>query len=860
MGQAIDPRNLELLRQSMSPPQQDALPAAQGAEPMVAVPGARMDTSEEQEVRRAQARRELQGLYQPTEIEIDYRRRLGDPGLRQFGYAFFRAAAPPTGVLTGAVGDDYVLGIGDEISVSFRGATNDSRTARVDRDGMLIVGQLGPIRAAGRSLGAVRAEIAAQTRQTLLATEAFVSVGGVRSISIFVGGEVERPGQYNLTSLSDIVTAVALAGGVRQTGSLRQIRLVRAGGAVQTVDLYGNLGIGRPGAIRLQDGDRIIVPVIGPTVAVAGNVSRPGIYELRGPASLDDVIAFAGGSIRQRGSAIVVSRIDQTGVETFIRSPSGAGTVLAGDAINVLPATAGGAAERVQLVGHADNGGSRSLMAAPTVAALVGPSQNLLPGTYQPLAMLVRRDPFTGTRQFESLNLARELSQGAGSTRLRNDDRLFVFSIDDIMFMNSAVVRSVVLGQPNPLRQCRSLARLAELVRDTESMRFTVVTRGSFAIRQGDSAVLAELASTDVIVQDAATLRRGDITTGITCPSVFENEPDLLAFVIEKAVSVSGAVRRPGAFPIAGAMTARDLMSIAEGLVPGTTDLVLDINRMDGSALERVEITADRLGEVSLSPGDDIRFNGRQPLFEASAVLVAGEVMRPGLYPIRKGETLSQLLDRAGGLTPYAYPYGSVFTRQSVKAAEMEGSRRTARELNNSLLVLAGRSEGKNAEGLSGAAELIKLVANTPATGRVVVEADPRALALRPDLDVVLEPGDSISVPKIPNYVMVLGDVLNPGASQFVTGKTAQEYIRTAGGTLSSADESRTFVVLPNGTAVPLRSGVWSGRNGVKLPPGSTIYVPKNIDPMRGLAVARDIAIIIGQMALSVATVAAITN
>jgi protein involved in polysaccharide export with SLBB domain len=161
---------------------------------------------------------------------------------------------------------------------------------------------------------------------------------------------------------------------------------------------------------------------------------------------------------------------------------------------------------------------------------------------------------------------------------------------------------------------------------------------------------------------------------------------------------------------------------------------------------------------------------------------------------------------------------------------------------------------------LSGAAELIKLVANTPATGRVVVEADPRALALRPDLDIVLEPGDSISVPKVPNYVMVLGDVLNPGASQFVTGKSAQEYIRTAGGTLSSADESRIFVVLPNGTALPLRSGLWSGRNAVALPPGSTIFVPKNIDPMRGLAVARDIAIIFGQMALSVATVAAINN
>jgi protein involved in polysaccharide export with SLBB domain len=744
------------------------------------------------------------------------------------------------------------------VSVAFRGATNDSRTARIDRDGMLIIGQLNPIRAAGRSLGSVKADIASQTTQTLLATEAFVSVGRVRSISVFVGGEVERQGQYNLTSLSDVVTAIAQAGGIRQTGTLRQVRLVRANGSSQAIDLYGYLGIGRPSAVLLQDGDRIIVPVIGPTVGISGNVPRPGIYELRGTASIDEVTAFSGGSIRQRGSEIVISRIDRSGAESFLRPPSGSASVMGGDAITVMAASAGGAADRVELIGSMDNAGPRSLLAAPTVADLVGPAHKLRPGTYRPLAMLVRQDALVGSRIFLPLHLGRELTAGA-STRLRPEDRLFVFSIDDVMFMNSALVRSVVLGQPNPLGQCRSLQRLSELVRDTASARFTAVTRGSLVVREGDVAGAIASVGTATTVQDTAALRRTDVVAGVTCPGVFEAEPDLLAALIENAVSVSGSVRRPGAFPIAEPTTARDILTIAEGLVPGTVDLVLDINRVSSPALERVATEVDRLGELVVAAGDDIRFNGRQPNFEPSGVLVAGEVMRPGLYPIRRGETLSQLLERAGGLTQYAYPFGAVFTRQSVKVAEQAGFQQTARQMNNALLALTSRSEGKTAEGLAGAAELIKLISNAPATGRVVVEADPRALAMRPDLDTTLEPGDSISVPKTPNYVLVLGDVLSPGAIQFVAGKSSQDYVRSAGGTMSTADEGRIFVVLPNGTAQPIRSG-WASRSGFTPPPGSVIFVPKNVDPLRGLTVARDLAVIIGQVGLSIAAVAAITN
>lgn len=870
-AQSLDPRVLEDLQrqlgsgqsgQSPSGPQQ--LPGA-GQAVQAPVQGVRVDTPEEQEVRRAEARRQLRELYEPSAVERDYRRRLNEPRIRQFGYDFFQSAPAPTGVRTGAIGDDYVLGIGDEIQVSFRGTTNRTQTVRVDRDGRIVAGDLRPVQAAGRTLGSVRAELAAETKRTMLATEVFVSVGEVRAISVFVGGEVERPGQFSLTSLADIGTALAQAGGVRRTGSLRQVRLVRAGGGTVVVDLYGLLGIGAPSNVRLRDGDRVIVPVIGPTVAVTGAVTRPGIYELRGGASVGAVVDFAGGAIRQRGAQVVISRIGADGGESFVRAATASSNVVGGDAVQVVGGSAGGASGRVQLQGNVDNPGARPLVAAGTVAELVGSPDDLRPDTYQVGALLVRRDPSTGARVFEVVNLARELRERP-SMPLQSEDRLFVFSRADIEFMNSTAVRQIVLGERNPLPQCQSLRRLTTLVKDTDSTRFNTVTRGGFVLVERTGAQLgtvgARLGQGGTQSVEVAEVRSADDQDTVPlCPGVFEDEPELLPVLIEHSVSVGGAVRRPGAYPVGGQVSARDLAAVADGLVAGASGLVLDINRAQAGPAERVQADpgSSLMSLTQLGPGDDIRFNAQQPVFEGSAVLVSGEVARPGLYAIRKGEKLSELLARAGGLTDYAYSYGTVFTRRSVKQSQEEGFRRTARELNNSLLAIAARSTEKSSDGITGAAALIQTLASADAPGRLVVEADPRVLELRPDLDTIMDPGDSIFVPKRPNFVLALGDVNNPGALQFVDGKPARTYIAEAGGMLSTADDDRVFMVLPNGSAQPVSSGGWSSSSATP-PPGTTIIVPKNIDPLYRLSVFRDITTIIAQLATSVATVAVLAT
>jgi protein involved in polysaccharide export with SLBB domain len=848
------------------------------------------DLREEQDLRRAEARRSLDRLYRPSPAEREYRQRLNEPMLRQFGYELFGATNSNAGAVTGAVSEDYVLGVGDELVVQFQGATNESQTVRVNREGGLVVNALPPVRAAGRPLGAVRRDLEAATRRVLLGTDVYVSLGAVRSATVFVGGEVERPGQYSLTALSDLSAALAQAGGVRRSGSLRNVRVVR-GGSTLNVDLYGLLGIGMPPALRLQDGDRVIVPVLGRTVAIAGAVTRPGIYELRDGASVATLIDYAGGAVRPRGNQISISRIGADGSEQFIRVAGAETALMAGDGVQVLAGSAGGAVGRVVLRGHVNNPGARALGTAPTVGDLLGEVSGLKRDTYLPFALIVRRDVETASRRYVPVNLGRALRDEP--VRLASEDLLYVFSREDIAFLNSMPLRRVVLGQPNPLRQCRSLDRLEQLVRDSQTARFNVVTRLAFLVeRDGQTDVGAIGGRVSTASRNAPRLAGTDVNEGgldggmdggsygeaadaesndgqetserrrelAACRQVFEEAPELLPLLIENAVAVGGSVRRPGAYPVAGSVSAETLAAMAEGVLDAASDLSLDISRGAGGdvALETVAAAGQPgvLARTMVGAGDDVRFNAGQPQFEAGGVLLSGEFNRPGLYSIRKGETLADLMARAGGLSPYAYPYGAIFTRRSVKEAQQEGLRRTTRELTQGLVSVVARSREGQGGALVAGQSLIQELNELEAVGRVVVEADPRVLAQRPDLDTVLESGDAIVMPKRPNFVLALGDVANPGALQFVAGKAAEAYLREVGGTQSTADRKRAFIVLPDGTSQPLKGRGWGRGYAGVVPPGSTIIVPKNIDPLYKLGVARDITGIVTGLLSSVATVA----
>ena len=227
----------------------------------------------------------------------------------------------------------------------------------------------------------------------------------------------------------------------------------------------------------------------------------------------------------------------------------------------------------------------------------------------------------------------------------------------------------------------------------------------------------------------------------------------------------------------------------------------------------------------------------------AERVTLAGEFARPGAYTVRRGERLSELIKRAGGLTEVAFPYGAVFTRERVRRAEEAVLQRAASEVDAALAALASRTGTDETRTVAMARMSARLRAAQP-LGRVVIEADPTLLHVRPDLDTVLEPGDRLFVPRRPNYVTVRGGVQNPSAVRFQPGMTAADYVRRTGGFQATADDSRVFVVLPNGEAHQVGASLWN-HQPLHVPPGSTILVPHHpasSDPvLRSLAPVRSL-------------------
>lgn len=779
--------------------------------------------------------------------EAFFAARLDGAPLRQFGYDTFRAGPAPSQGF-GALPEDYVLGPDDEVVLAFRGRARQTLTLRIGRDGMLLLPDLAPVPAAGRSLRELRAHLEGLAARDLAGSEVFVSIGQVRQMNVFVAGEVLRPGFQGLNALSSVLDALSAAGGVRKTGSLRAIRIEGPRGR-RVVDLYAVIADAPGDAdLSLREGDRIIVPPVGGTVAVAGDVARPGIYELpaRAPgAPLGDMLALAGGPIRPGGNRLLVQQNDAAGRRSYAElAPSS--TVRRGDAVLVQPG-ADVVANTVRLAGHvalpvtrAASGG-RQLQ---TLRGLISDRRLLRNDPYVRLGVVWRADARTGQRGFLPFDLGRVL-EGRANMPLREGDEVIVFARSDIAWLASASVQRALRGEAAPQGgDCAALTALA-LASRASPQRFAHARGAGFP----------ELGAPP-------------------CPQVMLDYPDLAAFLLDQSVVLTGEARTPGLFPIVDD-TGLDLLVAAGGGLSDAADLrVVEFAREPpdaGGAIPlartRLDLTSRNFAAVRLSPRDTVRIPRAFGDRDSGPVILVGEFLRPGTYDIRRGERLSEVIARAGGLTPQAYPYGAVFTRESVRQRQQEGFARTARELETSLIQVAAGQAVAGTRGsqvdvgsaITAGRELANSLREARAAGRMVVEANPVILAARPELDVLLEPGDVIAMPKRPSEVTVVGAVLNPGSLQFRSGWRATDYVRASGGAQRFADPPRAFIVLPNGQSTAAGLSAWQ-QGGPPVPPGSVVVLPQDPSPYETWGFVRDLTQVLGQVSVSAAALAVIAR
>lgn len=793
--------------------------------------------------------------------------------ISQFGYELFQEPAAPTQISTGRISQNYILGVGDELVVAFQGGTERTVVTAVDREGRVILPDIRPINAIGRRFGDFRRELEDQVAQALLGTEVYVSLGAVRQISVYVLGEVEKPGVRQVTSLATPLEVLTQAGGIKKSGSLRKIAIINNGNR-RNFDVYELLSSGAGADIQLEDGARIIVPLIGETAAIFGHVKRPGIYEFSNsgtPRSAESFLALAGGTIRPRGYEYLINRVADDGRQNVtslreLEEPMAFGDILIARVRRDIRIG------QIDLVGHTTVPGPRSLDTAPTIAKLISDKDVLALGPYLSMAVLQTTDEASQSRIFRAVNL-KDVLDGKTDVPLMDNDRLIILGEQDVAFLSITEIRNVIItGRAEfgtNIRRCPALVALGEVVSDSTSSRFAPVIRNIFVsdtaeeVAEAAGAAEAEAGEQPRVIEEAEA--EDVVLVQRTCPNIFRTYPEILPFILEHAVALAGAVRRPGVYPVAGSSALSTLINGAGGFANDADLANVEVQSHNPNATSMLrqerryyDLTNVEVEKVGVTPGSSVRINSLLTDEEPGAVLLSGEFRRPGVYSIRKGETLSQIIDRAGGLTDLAYPYGAVFTRERVKADQQQAFRRAARELNNALTVSAIRNN-LEAESITAAQGLALTLTTIEAPGRVVVESDPEVLELRPDLDTTLEAGDAVVMPKRPNFVILSGDVLNPGALQFVPGKKVEEYLAQTGGLTSTADKKRAFLVYPNGVAEPIRFSLWSRRN-VRVPPGSTIVVPKDTSPFTTLEIVRDVSSILGQLALSVASIAVISN
>ncbi|HRQ60434.1 MAG TPA: SLBB domain-containing protein [Alphaproteobacteria bacterium] len=755
----------------------------------------------------------------PSPIESLYSRRVVSP-VEQYGYDVFGvpssetrnvlhgAAKDSPSLPAGAVQDDFTLNIGDEVEVVFSGQRADRETVRISSEGMLILKDFPPIPAAGRTMGQVRISLEAAAA-SLYNTQAYISLASVRQIGVLVVGHVKTPGRQNLTVFHTALDALMEAGGVQKTGSLRQIKLVRDGRS-RLVDLYALLMSGSSDIdIQLRDGDRIMVPPIGPTVAVAGEVKRPGIYELlpelagmhhkpsdkSQKVSLNDMLDFAGGVLTPGDNRMMRLTLTDEGREKVEDVSEPFARVFRDGDILMISKGLEKRSDTVELIGHTRKPGMFAISEKPNLSSLLNGEQVLGPDIYPLIGVIERWDP----------------------------DQLAPVLIDF------------------PLK---------------------LVLSGDYdrTLDDGDVVHLFSRAEIESLDKPAPKAPLEEGSASEDDPAKKPLAPVMASFLKERSAFLRGAVRVPGPYPVAQGVTLDSLLAVAGGMALEADTSNIEITSAhqgqngqaegrSGTHRTRVNFKEQNPGEVEVSAGDAVRVNQKFRKVEDQSVLIIGEVTNPGRYDLMPGDKMSDLLARAGGLSRYAYPDGAIFSRRAERMAEEQRFRAAARDLERSIAVaLEKEDKGPSPDQVAQAQSLVAELKDVQAVGRITVEADPAVLAAQPEVDLLLEPGDRVFIPKRPMTVRVSGEVLSPAALQFRETKKPREYIDEAGGFTFNADKDRSFVLFPDGSAQPLAVNIWN-HNPAFIPPGSTIVVPP--EPFDFVQSAKDLSQILANLAIT---------
>ncbi len=755
------------------------------------------------------------------------------------------------------VGPEYVLGPGDAVAIDLWGGVSRRFYEVVDREGRVSLPEVGPVLVAGKSLADVQQTVQRNLRTQFRDVSADVSLARLRTIRVYVVGDVVKPGAYDIGSLSTPLNALFAAGGPTSRGSLRIVKQFRGNELVQDVDVYDLLLHGVKGGIqRLENGDTVLVPPLGPEITIEGMVRRPAIYEEKDEKSLADALALAGGllpgaTLRHIEVQRIVAHQKQTMLSLDIpRDDSSTDDatqklesfqIQDGDKVRIFP-IAPYAQDAVYLEGHVVRPGKYSWHDGMHLTDLIGSYKDLLPEPASNYGEIIRLSQPDFRPAVESFDLAKVLADPSQAPSLQPLDTVRIYSRYD--FENPPVVS--VLGDvraPGTYKTSGDI-HLSDAIHLAGGLEPDALTGDAQVFRYMPDSTLKILN----VKLDAAL--QGNPTDNIILTSRDRVLVHRNAAATDPAtVYVKGEVARPGRYPLTADMRISDLIRAAGGLKQSADTKSADLthylweNDIQVSAQQQKIVLAAALTGGSeknevLNNGDVLSIR-QLPGWDdlGASITVRGEVVHPGSYGIRPGEKLSSVILRAGGFGPAAYPYGSLLMRTEVQKLEQRSYGelvQRVREQQASLKLTAASAPDPD-QRLSAESAFVQWqttlenLVSSPPTGRVTIQISSNIRSWENTArDVSVQPGDILIVPKRPSFVLVQGQVYGPTAVAYRPGKSGHWYLMQAGGLTNMANKRAIFVVRADGTVIGNHGSYWGGDSlSVALQPGDMVVAPE---------------------------------
>jgi protein involved in polysaccharide export with SLBB domain len=718
-----------------------------------------------------------------------------------FGSTFFTQAADTFQSLDNVpVSADYTIGPGDEIVTRAWGSIDVDYRSTVDRNGMLNLPKVGSFNVAGVKAADLERNLRAQIGRLYTNFDLSVSLGQLRGLRVFIVGPAMRPGVVTLSSQSTLLSAIVAAGGPSPTGSMRKVLLRRDGKVISELDVYEFLGQGdKSKDVQLVAGDVIVFQPAGPRVAVTGSIDTPAIFELKSEKEpISDVLRYAGGApVLANPNRVQLERIDPSKplakryVESFQLDPAGLQTPLRdGDVVTLLPISPQ-FANAVTLKGHV----AQPLRYPFTQGMRI---RDLIPD----------RDALITPDFYRRKNLLVQMIDDKDRMRLRDDtDR------NDLTGSDRNVDRANMDGRNGAndptQRSGTTFDANGNATVGTQQQRGVAPNRTNFDRQSALERELNERNRLDRLAppDDLLAIARGRRT-----PAALFDEVNWDYATIER-------------------------------LNPDLTTQVIPFD------LGKAVLQHDDANNVALAPGDVVTVYSQKDVRvpvarQTRLVSLEGEINAPGIYQLQPGETLKQLLSRAGGFTPQAYVYGLELSREETRARQRENLQTAISRLEALSAVQAARDAANRRDDPTGAASTA-VVSNTATqaqlsrlsriqpNGRIALELTPDIHTIDALPDLPLESGDRINVPPRPGFVTVAGAVVNSNAFVWKPGRTAGDYLRLAGAD-EAADTDNMFILRADGTVNTAadRRGFF-GRGGLEaqvLQPGDALVVPNQLD------------------------------